>query len=736
MIKLLFFKVLCCKMLPLLFVFCYLCQKTGALFQTVTDIVESSNQSITAPCNWECVVVESADFVPEMKVLVGNYRIVSLHLTLRKYVDNSCLNQMAVLSSSRLAKSWIWSTVSTHVKNVFYQPGSDGSSGILFSKSVEGQIEGKVACTFNLSRDQPTQQLYSSLNDLIAKVLMEEVGESKEVWQFEAALCYKEREQTGLYVCLTFNNKTKDTTGTPPPKKTFELPVRARSGCIILILVFSILFFPAVVCFFSPTYVSGIQNQAVELELIVLDGPSHTSIRGCISNIVSIVSSKLSIGKFFLILIISWIVILGLLLVLHLLSVYPDLDMHAKEFTVVTVVLLLMLSSLWCIRGVFRVFLPRLSFLESCFVCDYVEEEETDHQALGLEEEIRQHLQIQPMIMKKCGELFCVFLEECWRICCTLQLECKWRAIRAIGLFLSMVIAIVVSLIVCLVLYLVLVFYSCPMSSIFDFYAQLFIANSDGRCMSSTRIFLLSFFLVFPGGIAVGLLLLMSASIFIKASTIILSIENIASFTLIVLCISYCSRCYNSFTSKYDDLAAKLYSRFKKRVQENNQPAQVYLKHNNKKAIPKDLFDALRQENMPLGGNICKLLLRIFIICAFFSLVYKIVTGTPGVPERIMTTFLVVVSPMIVEIVMLKKSDEMEELKQEEMNEKIQLKVDEYIEAIPPNQQRLHDTRERGRSAIDSRIGIRNGTVEAPTTALPSAHDSGNARSVQIVTSL
>ena len=102
---------------------------------------------------------------------------------------------------------------------------------------------------------------------------------------------------------------------------------------------------------------------------------------------------------------------------------------------------------------------------------------------------------------------------------------------------------------------------------------------------------------------------------------------------------------------------------------------------------------------MPLGGNICKLLLRVFIICTFSSLVYKIVTGTPSVSEKIqmMTMFLVAVSPMIVEIVLLKKSDKMEELKQEEMDEKIRIKVDEYIEAT-----------RTGRSAVDSRIGIRN----------------------------
>ena len=563
------------------------------------------------------------------------------------------------------------------MKNEFHLPVGDDSSGILFSKSVEGHIEAKIACTFNLSRDQPTNQL--SLNDLVAKVLMEEVEESNKVLgQFGSALCYKNTEENGLYACLTINSQTKNMTGTPQPKKSLEWPVRARSGFIIFILLFSILFFPTVLCFFSPTYVC-IQNS--EVDLIVLDGPSHRSIRGLIANVVSILSLKLPI--ILIILLVFWIVILSLLLVLHFSSVYPELDIHAKEFTFVTVYVLLILSSLWCIRGFLRVFLTRLSFKKSCFVCDYVKEEKTFHQALGLEEEIQQHLQMQPLIIAKCWEHFCDFLKECWQTCYMVQLECRWQAVKAIALFLlrvlAMVIAPLVGLLLCTALYLILVFYSCPMSSIFDFYAQLFIKRSESRCMKITRIILLSFFFVFPCGISVSLLLLMSASVFVKASTIILSIENIASFTLIVLDISYCSRCYNSFTSKYDDLAAKIYSFLKKRVQANNQLA-LYLKHNKKKAIPKDLFDSLCQENMPVGGNICKLLLRIFIICAFSSLVYKVVTGTRGVPEKIqmMATFLVAVSPMIVEIVVLKKSDKMEELKQEEMDEKIRIKVDEY----------------------------------------------------------
>ena len=554
-------------MFPFFFVFYCLCLATAALSQSITKIVESSNSDLfgklTARCNWKCVVVESANFVPEMKLLISSYRIVSLHLTLRKYIDDSCRNQTEILSSSRLANAWIWSTASTQVKNVFTLPGSDDSSGILFSKSVEGQIEGKIECIFNISRDQPAKQLYPSFNDLIAKVLMEEVEESNGVrGQFGSALCYKNTEQNGFYSCLTINTQTKDTTGRPPPNNTLEWPVRARSGFIILILVLSILFFPAVLCFFSPTYVCT-QNPGVDL--IVLDGPSHRSIRGWIANIVSIFSLKLGI---FLILLVLWIVILSLLLVLYFLSVYQDLDKHAEEFTVVTVYVLLILSSLWCVRGFLRAFLTRMSFQEPCFVCDYIKEEKTFHRSLELEEEITQHLQIQPLIITKSWEHFCDFLKECLLTCCMPQLECRRKAVKAVGFCILLVLVIMIAplglLILWLVLYLVLVFYSCLMSSIFDFYAQLFIKSSESRCITIARIILLSFFLVFPCGIAVSLLLLMSASILVKASTIILSIENIASFTLIVLGISYCSRCYNSFTSKYDDLAAKLYSCLKK----------------------------------------------------------------------------------------------------------------------------------------------------------------------------
>ena len=80
-------------MCPFLFVLYCLCLATAALSQSITEIVESSNSDVfgklKARCNWKCVAAESANFVPEMKVLINNYRIVSLHLNLRKYIDGS-----------------------------------------------------------------------------------------------------------------------------------------------------------------------------------------------------------------------------------------------------------------------------------------------------------------------------------------------------------------------------------------------------------------------------------------------------------------------------------------------------------------------------------------------------------------------------------------------------------------------------------------------------------------------
>ncbi len=279
----------------------------GVLSQSLTDIDKppkfATFGNYTSRCNWECVVVnESNDFVSEMKTGIGMYRILSLDLTLRKSADDKCVNQTVSYNASKLADAWMWSTVNslTHEGNVFYKLGSNGSSVTSFSKSVQGQIQGKVACTFNLSTDPTTQQLYSSINDLIANVLMKEVEESHEVWQTEAVLCYKEREQSSLYLCLTFNENstqhhsapyhampykatTKQMIGTPHttlPSTTKERTVRPFLGFIFFIWVAFMLFSPAVLCLFSPTHVYSNQNTS----LIVLEGPGHVSIRGWIAN--------------------------------------------------------------------------------------------------------------------------------------------------------------------------------------------------------------------------------------------------------------------------------------------------------------------------------------------------------------------------------------------------------------------------------------------------------------------
>ncbi len=669
----------------------------GALSKSlIMNIDESQNFDTfgnhTSRCNWECVVVnKSNDFVTEMKAGLSKYRIVSLDLTLRQYVDDKCLNQTDSYSASKLADAWMWSTAVntvTHEKNVFYRPGSNGSSVTSFSKSVQGEIKRKVACTFNLSMDPTTQQLHSSINDVIANVLMEEVEEF--TWQSGAVLCYKEREQSTLYVCLTLNKSTS----TASPKKSVEWPVRTLSaggGFTILILVISLLFFPVVLCLFSPTHVCSIQN----IDSIVLEGPSHISIRGLVANFVTEVSLK-SLGsrKRFLIWLHTSLAILCLPLGLHPSSfAYSYLDKFVINPGNVTFKVMLTIGFLCGILGLMRVCFTQMSFEEHCFVCHYFIGEKTFHhdQASELEDEIKQHLRIQPLIIPKCWYLFSNYFKDFNMYLSKWDdgesTHGRWTTFcQFLGLKLLRMIALIagslVLLVTCLVLILAFVFYSCPMSTIFDFYISLFITNGDNRPLMATRVGLLTAQLILPYAGGVSLFLLLLTSLFIKALATILSLENIPLVTLLVISTFYCTKCYYSFTQKYDDIAAKLYSFLKTRVQQDNNQQPLNLKHNKNNAIPKPLFDEACQKTTPLAENVCKLLLRICIISVSSFLIYTIVTETPGVPERMKNTatFFVAVMPMIVEILVLKKGDKMKELKQEELDEKIQSIANKYYD--------------------------------------------------------
>lgn len=633
-----------------------------------------------------------------MKARIGMYRILSLDLTVRKSVDNKCLNQTDSYNSSKLADALMLSTVNTliHERNVFYLPGSDGSP-VLFSKSVEEQIKGTVVCEFKLLKD-PTVELHSSINDPIAKALIEEVGASSKVWQSGAVLCYKERGQNSLYACLTLNKNhvpqhttqyhhhttpyhtiTKQSTPhTTIPSKTIEWTVRPLSGFIFLIWVSFMLFSPVVFCLFSPTHVySGDQNTS----LIVLEGPSHVSIRGWISNIK--VSSNIASteSKLLISFVIGSTVVLSLLLgfiYFYFIQIPQYLDIHIIDSTTDAIVVTLVWGLLWGIRWLISVLFTRLSFENSCFVCNYVKNIRTIHQMSEPVEGIKQHLLIQRLIIMKCWNLL--------RSDCEMRsdkLRCRsW--LLTICQFVGLVTGLLWLLVKYLVLYLLLGFCSCPMTTIIDLFVQEHIRIVENRWKKCIRIISLTVWLIFSYAAGGSFFLFTLASLFIKTLTKMLSPENIPHVTLAVLSVFYCSRRYNALKRKYDDLAAILYSHLKKRVKADgkidNQHA-LNLEYNKKKAIPKHLFDKACQEIMPLGENIEKLVLSIFIILFLSFLVFMIIMKTPGVPDRmkITTMFLVAVMPMIVEIVVLKKGDKTKELEQEELDEKIQSIVDEYI---------------------------------------------------------
>ena len=692
-------------MLLFLFVFYFLCKALPGA-ETIGKRAAS--------CNWECRVLRSFDFVPKMKAGIGMHRILSLDLTLKKSADDNCLNQ----TDSKLADGWMWSTVNTltHERNVF----SDGSP-VLFRKSVEGRIEGTVACTLNLSKDPTIHQLHLSINDLIAKVLMEEFEESANVWQTSGAvLCYKVTEQNSLYVCLntTFDNSIS----AAPPNKTVEWPVRALSGFIVFIWIMSMLFSPVVFCLFTPTH-----KCSVEKCLIVLKGPSHISIRGWLANFVSIQASKLpsinssACRKLFLVLAVTlcatYVLAYNVLFYLVDLSAYLHI-LGIDDYAFYSYETMLVPSSLWAIRGLLRVFCSRLSLVKPCFACAYFKGEITSHRVPEPAKEIKKHLRIQPLIISKCLSLFCNYFK---RYFCRRKLRCNWIALcQFVCLVLLIPIALPVSLVACLVSILISVFYICPMSTFFDIYVRPFIPMMNSGYKKVFGITILATGLIFPYAGWFSLNHLIFASLFIKVFTIVLRQDNIPYLLLLVLCTSYCSSCYYSFTRKYDDLAAKLYSHLKIRVQQGDETDikhALYLEHNKKRAIPKYIFDKACRELMPLGENVCKSLFYIFLVLSFFVLVFTIVMETPGVPDRmkITTAFLVAAIPKLVEIVVLKKGDKMEELEEQELDEKIQSIVDDYynnpVDGKCPNQIRLREERQQ-----------EEWNVGTPTIIVPSGH--------------
>lgn len=297
---------------------------------------------------------------------------------------------------------------------------------------------------------------------------------------------------------------------------------------------------------------------------------------------------------------------------------------------------------LFCFQSVVRLNMK-------CVVCRVIGKE-TSHRTSALVDVIKQHLRIQPLIIVKSWNLFSAFFKNYLQTC-----MCHRRTT------VRLLVPLLVSLFKCLISCLYLVFVSGPTSTIWDSCKYFKEASHGNTRWSSWLICAANVFLVLSYTIGVGFFVLKLKFALVNYLTIIFKLENIPYLTLLVLSAFYCSRSYYSFTGKYDDLAAKLYGFLKKRVQQGDNQREVKLEYNEKKVIPKYLFDKACREVMPLAENICKLLLRICLILCFFYLVYISLTKTPSIPGRVkaVATFLIASMPYIVQIVILKTGGEM-----------------------------------------------------------------------------
>ena len=191
-------------------------------------------------------------------------------------MKKKCLNQTDANNSSiKLAELWTWWTgdnPSHGGQNMSHPSSSNKDSVTWFRKSLEGQIEVGVLCSFKPTKDLNGTQ--PSLNDLITMELMDEVGNfAPELSYSDTVLCYKLSAKNGSFVCV---NK-KNTNRADSIHVSWQ-----EHGLRILVWVLgfvALCYSPALFCLFKPTEVKtedGIK--------IVLHGTSPVGIRSWIAN--------------------------------------------------------------------------------------------------------------------------------------------------------------------------------------------------------------------------------------------------------------------------------------------------------------------------------------------------------------------------------------------------------------------------------------------------------------------
>ena len=646
-------------------------------------------------CAWDCKVVDST-FGLEMKVLISEFRLISLQLKHDQQVDEKCVNQTDLKNSSiKLAALWTWLTgdnPSQGAQNMSQH--SFIKSNYRFRKLVEGQIEVRVSCSLKPAVDLNGTE--ASLNDVIAMMLIEEAATFADLSHSETAFCYKLSAANGSYVCVNINH-TNTSHNNPV---TWQEQV--FYGLALVVVFMSLFCFPLLCFLFTPT---KYRDNATDEVMIILHGTSPESIRSWIANKFCLdvvrddfVKQKLKSLLYAFMLFSFTLVFTAALSEIQSLLFPPVTNLNIR----ITVEITAYFSTgpfvwLLMIRAIIRTrCCQKLSPGRPCIICSVFGDKQNivhDHENSDYygRKEMEMHLLMLPSIIKRCFTQTYQF----FYCCCPSSL-----GVKLLFSFLLFPVWITIYLVYVVAVLL----YSSPSST---FYDMLMYQNPQNRYKKG---------LIFSGFLETSFLL-SGAFIFVVSTAIklliifrgcLLGLPNYLPYaSLLVVTVFYVWQVYIPHPRKYNKLALKLLEHYKKK-QGNPEDCT--------RMIPKDLYDEACEKLMPLKKSRSKLIAAIFAILIGIFAVFVTITEAPRLDDqtKALGTLLAILLPKIADMLfgkdpMVKKADD------EDFDKKVASFVNEY----PLNyaNQGSNSNNNNGSSA-----GINSSTDTTPL--LPSPHGS------------
>ena len=607
-------------------------------------------------CSWNCTAVES-DLTEEMKIAVDSKEtLIQLVVKYEKKVDDKCVNQTS-RNSSAIATEHLQILLANKERFTVAKLMESLKNPMFNTNPDEERKEIRVLCTL---RPSGTTGTTLDNNGVLFSLFFR--GHLA-AFEFNFNTTDRDTEKRGNLE--PYQNITDSTgynsTDSKNPLERGGWPVAVLYGfCFIFYVVF-LHYSLAFICLLSPTEVTegGVRQ-------IVLEEASPVSFGSLIGNYFfseddGTIWHKARKFVFRVVIIPLPFLCLGIHSYLEILSSVKNNFFHG---------MVIVCSVCYFIHASYiSFFTMMLMQAKPCSVCKYVRPK-----IFSCRDElpmlIKGHLRLQPLILVKCCQLFIRCMSRYFKTVFVLFPKSKVSFAYLLRLpiliiCISMVppVALILSIMILLLAFVGIAF-SSPIVMLCNarFSAinlPFFIVWIIRYCIASLAAGGVIFIITFAS--------LGSLMALLSGMILLLSEESLPYLACIVLVLYYVWSSYNSFTTKYQDLALALFKHYKKsrsdkffvkHMDANTDQVEgnvtVYIEDDEMK-IPKRLFQIACEELMPIREGLCKMIVKITIIASFVLLVFSIAMLRSAGANPVMkalSTFLTGLFPKIFSIYM------------------------------------------------------------------------------------